>query len=148
MHFTDDIPQTSQIAMPIVVLPTYFTNSISQLRDAIDQIKLEQLSTLDSIDELKAAFSGKITNLEIAFAQTNTRQDLIFRMEMHALRQEIEIQKWEESNRGPPDDRADLVKVAVEVNYQASCSQQSKIIQTHTEAIKKRIKFFSFGLTV
>ncbi|KZV17573.1 hypothetical protein F511_19874 [Dorcoceras hygrometricum] len=45
------------------------------------------------IDELKAALSGKITNLEIAFAQTNTRQNLIFRIEMHALRQEIEIQK-------------------------------------------------------
>ncbi|KZV35557.1 hypothetical protein F511_32417 [Dorcoceras hygrometricum] len=48
MHFTDDIPQASQIAMPNVVLPTNFTESIAQLQASIDHIKLEQLSTHDS----------------------------------------------------------------------------------------------------
>ncbi|KZV36940.1 hypothetical protein F511_25765 [Dorcoceras hygrometricum] len=89
----DEIPQTSQIAMPTVVLPTDFIDSIAQLRASVDQIRLEQLSTYDSIDELKAALSGKITNLEMAFAQTNTRQDMIFRAEMHDICKEIRIYK-------------------------------------------------------
>ncbi|KZV25499.1 hypothetical protein F511_07209 [Dorcoceras hygrometricum] len=72
---------------------SHFTESIAQLRASINQIKLEQLSTLDSIDELKAALSGKIIGLEMAFSQTNTRHDMIFRTEMHDIRKEIETQK-------------------------------------------------------
>ncbi|KZV36752.1 hypothetical protein F511_26925 [Dorcoceras hygrometricum] len=90
LHADDEIPQTSQIAIPTVVLPTDFTDSISQLRASIDQIRLEQLSTLDSIDELKAALSGKITGLEMGFAQASSHKEM-----------------GEESSRGPPpDDRS------------------------------------------
>ncbi|KZV42681.1 hypothetical protein F511_15888 [Dorcoceras hygrometricum] len=88
-----EIPKTSQISMPTVVLPIDFTDSIAQLRASIDQIRLEKLSTFNNIDKLKAALSGKITNLEMAFSQTNTRQDIIFRTEIHDIRNDIEIQK-------------------------------------------------------
>ncbi|KZV25256.1 hypothetical protein F511_24267 [Dorcoceras hygrometricum] len=43
MHFTDDIPQTSQIAMPTVALSTDFIDSIAQLRASIDHNRLESL---------------------------------------------------------------------------------------------------------
>ncbi|KZV14036.1 hypothetical protein F511_44562 [Dorcoceras hygrometricum] len=88
----DDIPQTSQM-LPTVVLPTDFAESIAQLHASIDQIKIEQLQTRDSIDELKAALSGKITRLEMAFVQSTSRQDMVFRAEINDVRKEIQMQK-------------------------------------------------------
>ncbi|KZV58433.1 hypothetical protein F511_30705 [Dorcoceras hygrometricum] len=127
MHFTDEIPQTSQIAMPTVVLTTDFADSIAQLRTSIDKIRLEQLSTLDSIDELKAALSSKIIGLEMGFARASSHQEMVFRAELNDVRKEEGLntlraqlseiiayinrgrddKKREESSRGPlPDYRS------------------------------------------
>ncbi|KZV43911.1 hypothetical protein F511_37075 [Dorcoceras hygrometricum] len=90
-EFIADIPQ---ISMPTAIVPSAdYTESFAKLRASIDQIKLEQLSTLDGLDKLKAALSGKITNLEVAFAQTNTCQESIFRNLIYGVRQEIKTQK-------------------------------------------------------
>ncbi|KZV30358.1 mucin-2-like [Dorcoceras hygrometricum] len=49
------------------------------LRASIDQIQFEQVQTRETIGELKAELSQKITKLELAFAQSTSRQDMVFR---------------------------------------------------------------------
>ncbi|KZV26612.1 hypothetical protein F511_08136 [Dorcoceras hygrometricum] len=77
LHFTaDDIPQTpptddipldeaTTADIPQIVLPsTDYTKSFLQLGAIVDQISLEQVQTRFHLDDLKAALSGKITDLE------------------------------------------------------------------------------------
>ncbi|KZV23694.1 hypothetical protein F511_31297 [Dorcoceras hygrometricum] len=92
IHFIDDIPQASQM-LPTVVLPTDFTESVSQLHASIDQIKFEQVQTRECVEELKAALSQKITRLEMAFAQSSSHQVMVFRDEINDVFKEIQIQK-------------------------------------------------------
>ncbi|KZV14730.1 hypothetical protein F511_41248 [Dorcoceras hygrometricum] len=113
IHFTDEIPQTSQILVPpvfhpsidfigdiphismptSVVLPTDFTVSFAQLRASVDKIQLEKVRTHDDVSDLKAALSSKITNFEVAFSNASTHQGRIFRNLIHDVQQKIKTQK-------------------------------------------------------
>ncbi|KZV27014.1 Leucine-rich repeat receptor-like protein kinase family protein [Dorcoceras hygrometricum] len=101
MIFTDDIPQ---IKIPTVVLPTDFTESTAQLRESIDQIRFE------SVDELKAELSQKITKLELAFAQsTSWSASKLFvpnsQKSLPILIEGVMTKKGEDSSRVPkPED--------------------------------------------
>ncbi|KZV27070.1 hypothetical protein F511_23966 [Dorcoceras hygrometricum] len=77
----------------LLFFPQIFADSITQLRASIDQIRLEQLSTLDNLDELKPALSGKITGLEMGFAQASSHQEMAFKAELNDVCKEVQIQK-------------------------------------------------------
>ncbi|KZV28542.1 hypothetical protein F511_40414 [Dorcoceras hygrometricum] len=87
MNFSEDLPQ---ITMPTVIFPsTDFTESTAQLRASIDQIQLEQVHTRERVVELKYELSQKITKLELAFAQSTLRQDMVFRAQINYFRKEF-----------------------------------------------------------
>ncbi|KZV47082.1 putative beta-1,3-galactosyltransferase 3 [Dorcoceras hygrometricum] len=87
----DDIPH---IDMPTVASPsTNLTESTAQLRASIDRIQFEQVQTTESIDDLKAELSKKITSLEIALAQSTSCQEMVFRAQPNDVRREVQIQK-------------------------------------------------------
>ncbi|KZV47095.1 hypothetical protein F511_32626 [Dorcoceras hygrometricum] len=111
MHFTaDDIPEisssdevlpveetnvvTPHISLPTVIaLPTDCTEAFAQLRDTVDQISLEQVQTIFHIDELKAALSKKISNLETTFLTALDNQDQVVLVQKNFLRKEMQVQK-------------------------------------------------------
>ncbi|KZV30135.1 auxin response factor 2 [Dorcoceras hygrometricum] len=72
-------------------------------------IKLEQLSTLDSIDELKAALSGKITGLEMAFLKLTLEGLNTLRAQMSEIIAYINRRDEKRGKRvvgSPPDHRS------------------------------------------
>ncbi|KZV46714.1 hypothetical protein F511_37878 [Dorcoceras hygrometricum] len=52
----------------------------------------EAVQTRESIDELKAE-KQKITRLELAFAQSTSRQDMVFRAQINDVLREVQVQK-------------------------------------------------------
>ncbi|KZV30280.1 hypothetical protein F511_37183 [Dorcoceras hygrometricum] len=110
MHFTtDDIPEipSSDDALPVeettVAIPqislcttvpsTDYTEEFAQLRAMVDQISIEQVQTRFHIDELKAALSKKITNLETAFLTAYDNQDRVVLVQNNVLCKEMQVQK-------------------------------------------------------
>ncbi|KZV35348.1 hypothetical protein F511_23817 [Dorcoceras hygrometricum] len=113
IHFTDEVPQISQISVPPVVHPSTdfiadipkismptvvvpsadYTESFAQLRASLDKIHLEQMRTQDDVADLKAALSSNITNLEVVFTNISTHQGRIFRNLIHDVQQEVKAQK-------------------------------------------------------
>ncbi|KZV54027.1 hypothetical protein F511_29645 [Dorcoceras hygrometricum] len=66
---------------------TIVTESIAQLRASIDNIQFKQVQTRESVDDLKAELSKKITRLEIALAQSTSRKDMVFRALINDVQQ-------------------------------------------------------------
>ncbi|KZV24596.1 hypothetical protein F511_37243 [Dorcoceras hygrometricum] len=93
MDFTDEIPQTSHIAIPNVFSSTDYTESFAQLRASVDRIQLEQVRTRNDVAELKAALSSKITDLEMTFSHSSTHQEHVIRNQIFDVQQEIKTQK-------------------------------------------------------
>ncbi|KZV53732.1 hypothetical protein F511_28509 [Dorcoceras hygrometricum] len=79
--------------LPVQVRLLQVRLPVIPFRASIDHIQLEKVQTRDSIDELKAELTQKITKLELAFAQSIARQDMVFRAQINEVRQEVQIQK-------------------------------------------------------
>ncbi|KZV41725.1 hypothetical protein F511_35564 [Dorcoceras hygrometricum] len=80
--------------MPTVVFSsTDFTEATERLRASIDLIQLEQLQTRERVEELKSELSQKITKLELAFAQSTSRQDMVYRALLNDVQREVQIYK-------------------------------------------------------
>ncbi|KZV48110.1 hypothetical protein F511_15765 [Dorcoceras hygrometricum] len=98
---SDDIPQIEEttaviphISLPAAAVPsTCYIESFSQLRATVDKISTEQVQTRFHIDELKAALSKKISNLEIAFLTSSDNQDRVVHVQNDVLRKEMQVQK-------------------------------------------------------
>ncbi|KZV55994.1 kinesin-3 [Dorcoceras hygrometricum] len=107
MHFTaNDIPEISssddvlpveetpdaQISLPTIGVPSY-TEAFAQLRDTVDEISIEQVQTRFHLDELKAALSKRISNLETEFITASDNQDRTVLVQTSILRKEMQDQK-------------------------------------------------------
>ncbi|KZV45150.1 hypothetical protein F511_22272 [Dorcoceras hygrometricum] len=80
--------------MPTFVFPSInFTESTAQLRDSIDHIQFEQVQNRESVDDLKHELTKNITGLEIALAQSTSRQEMVFSALTNDFRREVQIQK-------------------------------------------------------
>ncbi|KZV23068.1 hypothetical protein F511_25110 [Dorcoceras hygrometricum] len=75
MHFTD------------------YTEASAQLRATIDKISLEQVQTRFHIDELKAALSKKISDLETAFLTGSDNQDRVVLLQNNVIHKEMKVQR-------------------------------------------------------
>ncbi|KZV22902.1 hypothetical protein F511_28525 [Dorcoceras hygrometricum] len=110
MHFTtDDIPldeettanilqieetPDAQISLPTVGVPsTEYTEAVAQLRATVDKIFIEQVQTRFHLEELKAALSKGISNLETAFITASDNQDRAILVQTNILRNEMQDQK-------------------------------------------------------
>ncbi|KZV32694.1 myosin-4-like [Dorcoceras hygrometricum] len=91
VHFSED---HTQIELPTAVFPSIdFTESTAQLRASIDQIQVEQVQPRERVEELKSGLSQKITKFDLAFAQSTSRQDMIYRDLFNDVQREVQIQK-------------------------------------------------------
>ncbi|KZV50350.1 dystroglycan-like [Dorcoceras hygrometricum] len=91
IHFSEDHPQFD---MPTTDFPSNdFTESTAQLRASIDQIQFEQVQTREHVEELKYDLSTKITKPELAFAQSTSRQKMVYRALFNDVQREVQIQK-------------------------------------------------------
>ncbi|KZV47810.1 hypothetical protein F511_40913 [Dorcoceras hygrometricum] len=110
MHFTaDDIPldeeitavdipldvetPVAQISMSNAIFSSNdCTEEFSQLRATVDKISLEQVQSRFHVDELKAALSQKISNLETSFLTASVNQDIVVLAQTDVLRKEMQAQ--------------------------------------------------------
>ncbi|KZV58050.1 hypothetical protein F511_38555 [Dorcoceras hygrometricum] len=89
---SDDVPPVEettvvihQISLPTAVPSTDYTEAFAQLRATVDKISLEQVQTRFHIDELKAALSKKISNLEAVFLTAFDNQDRVVLVQNNVL---------------------------------------------------------------
>ncbi|KZV23702.1 hypothetical protein F511_32104 [Dorcoceras hygrometricum] len=91
-----------------------------------DQIQLEQVQTRERVEELKSKLSQKVTKLELAFAQSTSRHDMVFRAQINEVRKEVQVQKavWSqeltsfrlETQEGLSTLRAQLCEIIAYIN--------------------------------
>ncbi|KZV28200.1 hypothetical protein F511_21176 [Dorcoceras hygrometricum] len=67
--------------------------SFAQFRAIVDKIQFEQVHTRDVVADLKDILSSKITGLELGFAETFNRQNLVYQGLFNDVRRDIQTQK-------------------------------------------------------
>ncbi|KZV44904.1 hypothetical protein F511_27029 [Dorcoceras hygrometricum] len=71
-------------------LVNFFENAFVRKNDVINSV---QVQNRERVEELKSELSQKITKLELAFAQSTSQQDMVFRAQINDVRREVQIQK-------------------------------------------------------
>ncbi|KZV32580.1 hypothetical protein F511_37302 [Dorcoceras hygrometricum] len=92
-QISDSLTSSSPISSSLVrVLPVLVRllpdQATAQLRASIDKIQLEQVQTRERVEELKSELSQNITKLELSFAQSTSRQYMVFRAQLNGIQKE------------------------------------------------------------
>ncbi|KZV38004.1 splicing factor 3B subunit 1-like [Dorcoceras hygrometricum] len=129
LDFIADIPQLEQSPAVIIHISTPtadvttpdFTESFSQLRASVNQIKFEQVQSRYDVDKLKDVLLLHISNLERRFTEILDQQDRVYR-ELDIIRKDVQDQKATLSN--------DLMefRVRAQENFNTLTSQFSELV--------------------